>query len=83
LARGWLFREASKYSGSCLARPNISPNLFFVAPAIEVAHSQGNPTPAKMVEARKGGASREDLHRRPFAAEFLPAEPFGPRLLLD
>jgi catechol-2,3-dioxygenase len=39
--------------------------------------------PAKMVEARKGGASREDLHRRAFAAEFLPAEPFDPRVPLD
>jgi hypothetical protein len=36
-----------------------------------------------MVEARKGGASREYLHRRAFAAEFLPAEPFDPRLPLD
>jgi catechol 2,3-dioxygenase len=39
--------------------------------------------PAKMVEARKGGASREDLHRRAFAAEFLPAEPLDPRVPLD
>jgi catechol-2,3-dioxygenase len=39
--------------------------------------------PVKMVEARKGGASREDLHRRAFAAEFLPAEPFDPRVPLD
>lgn len=39
--------------------------------------------PAKMIVARKGGASREELHRRAFAGEFPPAEPFDPRLPMD
>jgi catechol 2,3-dioxygenase len=39
--------------------------------------------PAKMVAARKGGASREDLHRRAFAAEFMPAGPLDARFPLD
>ena len=39
--------------------------------------------PAKMVAAQKQGASREDLHRRAFAEEFVPAEPMDPRVPLD
>jgi catechol 2,3-dioxygenase len=39
--------------------------------------------PAKVVVARKGGASREELHRRAFAGEFEPAEPLDPRVPLD
>jgi catechol-2,3-dioxygenase len=39
--------------------------------------------PAKMAAARKAGASREDLHRRAFAGEFVPATPLDPRVPLD
>jgi catechol 2,3-dioxygenase len=39
--------------------------------------------PAKMVAARDSGASRDDLHRRAFAGEFLPSEPLDPRVPLD
>lgn len=39
--------------------------------------------PSKMVVARDGGASRDDLHRRAFAGEFLPSEPLDPRVPLD
>jgi catechol 2,3-dioxygenase len=39
--------------------------------------------PAKLIEARAQGASREELHRRAYAGEFLPAEPLDPRLPLD
>jgi catechol 2,3-dioxygenase len=39
--------------------------------------------PAKMVVARKSGASREDLHRRAFAGEFVPSEPLDPRVPMD
>jgi catechol-2,3-dioxygenase len=48
----------------------------------------GNPIgvpvdPSKMVAARDSGASRDDLHRRAFAGEFLPSEPLDPRVPLD
>jgi catechol 2,3-dioxygenase len=39
--------------------------------------------PSKMVVARNGGASRDDLHRRAFSGEFLPSEPLDPRVPLD
>ena len=39
--------------------------------------------PAKMVTARKGGASRDDLHKRAFAGEFVPSGPLDPRVPLD
>jgi catechol-2,3-dioxygenase len=39
--------------------------------------------PDKVVMAHKGGASREELHRRAFAGEFEPAEPLDPRVPLD
>ena len=39
--------------------------------------------PAKMVVARAAGASREDLHRRAFTGEFVPATPIDPRVPLD
>jgi hypothetical protein len=39
--------------------------------------------PAKLIEARAQGASREELHRRAYAGEFLPAEPIDPRVPLD
>jgi catechol 2,3-dioxygenase len=39
--------------------------------------------PAKVLVAGKGGASREELHRRAFAGEFEPAEPLDPRVPLD
>jgi catechol 2,3-dioxygenase len=39
--------------------------------------------PAKMVEARAAGASREELHRRAYGGEFLPAAPIDPRMPLD
>jgi catechol-2,3-dioxygenase len=39
--------------------------------------------PVKLIEARAQGASREELHRRAYAGEFLPAEPIDPRVPLD
>jgi catechol 2,3-dioxygenase len=39
--------------------------------------------PARMVVALKAGASREDLHRRAFAGEFVPSTPPDPRIPLD
>jgi catechol-2,3-dioxygenase len=39
--------------------------------------------PDKMVQARAAGASREDLHRRAYAGEFLPSAPLDPRMPLD
>ena len=36
-----------------------------------------------MVVARKAGASREDLHQRAFAGEFVPSTPFDPRVPLE
>ncbi len=39
--------------------------------------------PARMVEAHAAGASREELHRRAYAGEFLPSTPLDPRMPLD
>ena len=39
--------------------------------------------PARMVAARAGGATPEELHRRAYAGEFVPSEPLDPRLPLD
>ena len=39
--------------------------------------------PAKMVAARKAGASHDDLHRRAYAGEFVPSTPPDPRIPLD
>jgi hypothetical protein len=39
--------------------------------------------PVKMIEARAAGASREELHRRAYSGEFLPAGPVDPRVPLD
>ena len=39
--------------------------------------------PAKMVEARAAGASREELHRRAYDGQFLPTVPIDPRMPSD
>jgi catechol 2,3-dioxygenase len=39
--------------------------------------------PSKMVAARDGGASIDDLHRRAFAGEFVPSEPLDLRMPMD
>jgi len=39
--------------------------------------------PARMVEARAAGASREELHRRAYAGEFQPSAPIDLRMPLD
>ncbi len=38
--------------------------------------------PAKLLEARRGGASLTELHERAMADEFLPAEPGNPMVLV-
>jgi catechol 2,3-dioxygenase len=39
--------------------------------------------PSKMLVARNCEASRDNLHRRAFAGDFLPSEPLDPRVPLD
>jgi catechol 2,3-dioxygenase len=38
--------------------------------------------PDKIIAARKGGASPWELHERAFAGEFVPPQPYDPRVLL-
>jgi catechol-2,3-dioxygenase len=38
--------------------------------------------PDKLVEARAGGASTEEIHHRAYAGEFTPSRPVDPRVLM-
>lgn len=39
--------------------------------------------PNQMIQARRDGASAQEIHRRAYAAEFRPSEPMDPRLPFD